>query len=283
MSKKNSSKTSTQGIWWVVRKVTIRCYEEDIMGRAAQLAFFFLLALFPMLIFLASLVAYLPIPHFMDRLMAYCGEILPPAAYTLIQQTVKEVTRRRLGLLSAGLAAAIWAASSGVHALISLINAAYGIKPTRPWWKERLLAIWLTLLFSFFIIAALSLLFFGGEMGALLAREYHLSRQFRIFWNIAQWPLIILFVLFTLEIAYNSALHEKRRWQWYSPGAIFALLAWIGFTAAFKLYVVRIANYTLTYGSLGSVIVLMLWLFLTSVSILIGGQINGLLDQRQRR
>ena len=258
------------------------CYEDDVLGQAAQLAFYFLFALFPMLIFLAALVGYLPIPHLLDRLMDYLSQVLPTIAIVLVRQTLLEITRmQRSGLLSFGLIVTVWAASSGLHALIYSLNVAYGVKITRPWWRDRLVAIGLTLGFSILIIVALALVFFGGNLGTFLADYYHMGTMFRTGWALLQWPTLVLFVLLGLELLYFTAPNRPMRWRLMTPGAVFALLAWLLISYSFKWYVTRIANYTLTYGSLGSVIVLMLWLYLTSIAILIGGEINGLRDRRK--
>ncbi len=258
------------------------CYKDDVLGHAAQLAFYFLFALFPMLIFLAALIGYLPIPHLLDRMIEYLSQVLPTVAIVLVQQTLLEITRgQRGGLLSFGLILTIWAASSGLHALISSLNVAYSVKTLRAWWKDRLLAIALTFGFSVLIIAALAIIFFGGNLGTFLTNEYRLGQTFRTGWALLQWPTMVLFMLFGLELLYFSAPHRPMQWRWLTPGAVFALTAWLVISFAFKWYVTRVANYTLTYGSLGSVIVLMLWLYLTSIAILMGGEINGLRERRK--
>lgn len=264
-----------------LRVVFDKCYDDDVLGHGAQLAFYFLFALFPMLIFLAALLGYLPIPRLLEQLLSYVSEVLPPMALTLVAQTLTEVTRRqRSELLSFGFVATIWAASSGLHALIFSLNVAYGIKAMRPWWKDRCLALVLTFVFSGLIVSALAIVFFGGNLGRLLADTYHLGRSFRSGWQLLQWPLVVLFVWFGLELMYFAAPNQRRPWKWLTPGAVFALVAWLAISFAFRLYVTRVSNYTLTYGSLGSVMALMFWLYLTSIVILIGGEINGVLERR---
>ncbi|HEX4945414.1 MAG TPA: YihY/virulence factor BrkB family protein [Blastocatellia bacterium] len=258
------------------------CYKDDVFGHAAQLGFYFLFALFPMLIFLAALVGYLPIPHLLDRMIDYLSQVLPTTALILVQQTLQEITRRpRGGLLSFGLIATVWAASSGLHALINSLNVAYSVPQMRSWWRDRLLAIGLTFGFSFLIIVALALIFFGGNLGSWIADAFHLGPAFRTGWTLLQWPTVVLFVWFGLELIYFSAPNRRMKWRWLTPGAVFALLSWLMISYGFKWYVLRIANYTLTYGSLGSVMALMFWLYLTSIAILIGGEINGLLERRR--
>ncbi len=266
-----------------IRIVFDECFKDDVFGHAAQLAFYFLFALFPMLIFLAALVGYLPMPHLLEQLLKYLSQVLPPTALVLVGQTLNEITQQpRGGLLSFGLIATIWAASSGLHALIYSLNIAYGVKNLRPWWKDRYLALGLTFIFSALVISALALVFFGSTLGNFLADRYAWNNSIRNGWQLFQWPLVVLFVWFSLELVYYIAPNNIRPWRWFTPGAVFALATWLAISFGFKLYVIRISNYTLTYGSLGSVIALMFWLYLTSLVILIGGEINSMLERRMR-
>jgi membrane protein len=267
----------------VIVEVWDKCFKDDVFGHSAQLAYYFLFALFPMLIFLTALVGYLPVPHSLENLIDYLSQVLPPAATVLLRTTVKEITDKpRGGLLSFGLAATIWAASSGIHALTNSLNIAYGVKATRPWWRERILALSLTFGISMFVICSLGLIFISDSTGARLANYFKFSSGLRSFFSLLHFPFLIVSVWFGLELIYFIAPNLKRKWKWFTPGAIFALVTWLTISFLFKYYVVRISNYTLTYGSLGSVIVLMLWLYFTSMAILVGGEINGVVEERNR-
>ena len=236
-----------------------------------------------MLIFLAALVGFLPIPHLLERLLDYLGQVLPAPAMSLVQQTLGEITRKqRSGLLSFGFFLTVWAASSGFHALNYSLSIAFGVQQFRPWWKERLVALAQTFGISAFIIAALAIIFFGGTIDKLLAQNFGFGSTFHSIWLILQWPLVVIFVFFGLEMVYFTSPNLKRKWKWFTPGAIFALISWLIISFSFKFYVARISNYTLTYGSLGSVMALMFWLYLTSIVILIGGEINGVIEQRKK-
>ncbi len=280
MNPEAEKQTSPNRHWLI--DVLDACYNGDVLGHAAQLAFYFLFALFPMLIFLAALVGSLPIPHLLDRLIDYLSQVLPTIAIVLVRQTLLEITHGpRSGLLSFGLIATLWASSSGLHALIYSLNVAYRVKTMRPWWRDRLLAIGLTFGFSILIIVALTIIFVGANLGTFLASEFRLGTGFQTGWLLLQWPTMVVFMLLGLELLYFSAPNRPMRWRWMTPGANFALVAWLVISFAFKWYVSRVANYTLTYGSLGSVIVLMLWLYFTSIAILIGGEINGVFERRK--
>jgi membrane protein len=257
-----------------------RAFEDEIFGRAAQLAYYWLFSIFPLLIFLTALLAYLPLPNFFERLFEYLQNVLPPDAFSLINNTFVQITTQpRGGLLSFGILVSVWASANGMEAIITSLNTAYDITNRRAWWRERLLALQLTLGLALFVITALGLLFFGESIGERLARVYGYGETFRAFWNLARWAGIIGFILLALELLYFIAPNSKQRWRETTPGALFALGVWLLVSFGFKFYVVRFGNYDATYGTLGGVMVLMLWLYLTGVAILLGGEINSVLAQ----
>jgi membrane protein len=271
-----------RGVSWakVVRHVYDAFWRDDLFGHAAQLAYYFTFALFPTLIFLAALLGFLPVPDLLDKLLTYFNRVLPPAAMAIVRHTLTEILREPRGvLLSFSVVATVWAASSGMQALIYSINIAYGIRETRAWWQDRLLAIGLTLGFMALIIVAQTLLFFGGSIGEKAALVFGLGEVFKTVWNFVQWPLVIGCVLFACDLLYYVAPHGKHCWRWVTPGALFAVVAWLVLSFGLSYYVGRFSTYTVTYGSIGGVMVLMLWLYFTGLAILIGGEINSAIDR----
>lgn len=255
------------------------CFKDDVFGRAAQLAYYLLFSIFPMLLFLAALLAFLPIPGLMDSLLGYLSRVLPPEAYKMLSGTAVEVLQhQRPGLLSIGLAVTLWSSSSAMAALIGSLNVAYNVQEHRPWWKQRLLAIFLTIGLAVFTIMALALIFFGGSIGESIALVYGFGSAYHVFWNIAQWPLLIVFVLLGVDLVYYLAPNLPLRWRWITPGSVFALICWIAISYGLRFYLGRFSNYNATYGSIGGVMVMMLWLYLTGLVILIGGEINSTLE-----
>ena len=264
----------------VAAEVYNRAFEDEIFSRAAQLAYYWLFSIFPLLIFLTALLAYLPLPRFFERLFEYLQKMLPPDAYSLINSTFQQITTQpRGGLLSFGILVSVWASANGMEAIITAVNTAYDIPNRRAWWRERLLALQLTLGLALFVIVALGLLFFGESIGERVAMHYGYGETFRGFWNLARWAGIIGFILLALELLYFLAPNTKQRWRDTTPGALFALGGWLLVSFGFKFYVARFGNYNATYGALGGVMVLMLWLYLTGVAILLGGEINSVLSQ----
>lgn len=258
----------------------MKLFEDDVFGRAAQLAYYWFFSIFPLLIFLTTLLAFLPMRRNLDQWIGAFSAVLPPEAYTLLNNTFQQIaSQQRGGLLSFSVLLMLWASSSGMEAIITALNRAYDTARARAWWKERLLAIGLTLGLAVFIISALALIFFGESIGAQMARYFGFSSTFETIWTVAQWPIVIGLVLLGVELIYYFAPNVERgengkRWEWLTPGAVFAVSLWLLISFGFRFYVSRFGHFDATYGALGGVIVLMLWLYLTGVAILVGGEIN---------
>lgn len=260
-----------------LRRLWDKLFEDEVFGRAAQLAYYWLFSLFPLLIFLTALLAYLPIRQKTDAWLNVIRSLLPAEAYVLVDDTVNQIiTNRRSGLLSFSILVAIWASSSGMEAIISSLNKAYGATTSRAYWREKLLAIGLTLGLAIFVLLALMLIFFGEYIGSRLSDHFGLGALFQTIFGILLWPVVSILILIGVDLIYYSAPNIKQRWKWFTPGAIFAVVGWLLISFGFRGYVSRFGNYNATYGALGGVMVLMLWFYLTGVVILMGGEINSL-------
>ncbi len=261
-------------------KIWKKLFDDDVFGRAAQLAYYWLFSIFPLLIFLTTLLAFLPMRRNLDQWIGAFGAVLPPEAYTLLNNTFQQIaSQQRGGLLSFSILLILWSSSSGMGAIITAVNRAYGAGPARAWWKERLLAVALTLGLAVFIISALALIFFGESIGAQLATFFGFSSTFETVWALAQLPIIVGLTLLGVELIYYFAPNVEsgengKRWEWFTPGAVFAVGLWLLISFGFRFYVSRFGHFDATYGALGGVMVLMLWLYLTGVAILVGGEIN---------
>lgn len=278
--------TLRKSISWreVARHVWEAFFRDDLFGHAAQLAYYFTFALFPALLFLSALLGFLPVPDLLDKLLAYFHRVLPPAAMALVRHTLTEILREpRAFLLSFSLFAAVWAASSGMLALINSLNVVYGIREMRAWWQNRVLAIALTIGFAVLVTIAQTLLIFGGSIGEHVALWLGFGTVFKRVWNVTQWLLAVSFALFACDLLYYVAPRGARRWRWVTPGALFAVVAWLILSFGLNYYVSRFSNYTLTYGSIGGVMVLMLWFYFTGLAILVGGEINSAIEKQSRQ
>ena len=266
------------------RRVWAEIWEDEVTDRGAALAYYFLFALFPTLLFLTVLLGLLPLPGLMDRLLQYGDQALPGDAASIVRRTWVEINRGAGGgLLSIGVLTALWASSNGMASIMSALNVAYDIEDTRPWWKRRLLAVVLTVGFAVFILAALVLLVFGPHIGAGVAGLFGLGTIFMSVWNVANIPIVVFFVLVGIALVYYLAPAAEQSWRWVTPGSVVALGLWLAMSWGLRLYVGRFADYNATYGSIGGIVLLMLWLYLTGVVLLVGAEINAEIEHAAAR
>ena len=268
------------GLRWtaLAKRVWSEINEDDVWGRSAQLAYYFLLALFPLLIFLTATLGMMleSGEGLRSSLFNYLSQVMPSSAFQLVDTTMTEITgASNASKLSFGLLATLWAASNGMGAITQALNVAYDLDESRSWWKQRLVAIALTIALSVLIISALLLMLWGGQVAEFLAAQYQLGGIFTTAWKTIQWPLVFGFIVTSFALIYYFAPNVKdQSWKWLTPGAAIGVVLWLLVSLAFKLYLHLFDSYSATYGSLGAVIVLMLWLYLTGTAILIGGEIN---------
>jgi membrane protein len=277
------------GLSWTafLKRVWQQINEDDIWGRAAQLSYYFLLALFPLLLFLMTLFGYFASSssELRTNLLTYLATVVPSSAVDLIRATLDEIsTGKGGGKLSFGLLAALWAASNGMGAITQTLNIAYDVEETRSWWKVRLISIGLTIFLAVLIISALVLVLYGGRIVDVIAVKADLTDTFRIAWKVFQWPIVLGFLLVGFGTIYYFAPNlREREWRWITPGSVVAVMVWLLVSFAFRAYLHFFNSYSATYGSLGALIILMLWFYLTGIAILVGGEINSELDNAAKR
>jgi membrane protein len=268
------------GLSWrtLVRRVWNELYAGQLLTHAAALGFYFLFALFPLLLFLVTLLGLLAETgdELRANLFRFLSRVAPPSAYALINETLLEIVTSSDGWrLWLGLLTALWFASLGIAALSESLNAMYGVRESRPFWKVRLSAVGLTVVLVVLIVSALMLMLYGGEIGTSIADYFQQGSLFKTVWTIAQVPLALVFVLFAFALIYYFAPDLiDQTWYWITPGSLVGVTLWVMVSVVFRIYLRHFDSYSRTYGSLGAVIVLMLWFYLTGVAILLGGKIN---------
>ncbi len=277
------------GLTWqsLAKRVWADIGKDDILGRAAQLSYYFLLALFPLLLFLMSVIGLIlgSETGLRHSLFNYLGKVLPSSASELVSTTVFEVSSASGGgKISFGILAALWAASNGMGAISESLNVAYHVKETRPWWKQRLIAVGLTVALAVLIITALVIVLYGGKIADGLANSYGLGGGFTFAWKLLQWPIVLVFLFFAFALIYYWAPDlEDQDWRWITPGSLVAVVLWLLVSFGFRLYLNYFNSYSKTYGSLGAVIILMLWFYFTGAAILIGGEVNSDIEAEAAR
>jgi membrane protein len=248
---------------------------DNCLGLAAQLAYYFFLALFPALLFMVALIGFLPVGDVMNTILAMLGRVAPGDVLTIIQDQITKITEAKSGgLLTIGALGALWSTSAGVTAIVDTLNQTYDIQESRPWWKVRLIAIGLTVALALFVIVAFTLLLGGPALGERVADWFRLGAAFTWTWRILQWPVVFALIALAIAIVYYVAPDAEQEWIWITPGSVMATLLWLAISIVFRVYVTNFANYNATYGAIGGVIVLMLWFYCSGLAILIGAEIN---------
>jgi membrane protein len=272
------------GLTWreLARRVWGGINRNDLIDRAYELAYNFLLAVFPMLLFLLGLLGMLASEGSQLRadLFYYFQLVLPPAAYDLLVHIIREVTPNSTGgKLTFGLLFALYSASAGMTQLMSTLNAAYEVRESRSWLKVHLVSLALTLAMAILLLAALFLVLAGGQMVASAGKALGFNGAAWIVVRVLQWAFALAFVVFAFAAIYYFApdVHEQR-WYWITTGSVVGVVLWAIASAAMRFYLHFFNTYTMTYGSLGAVIILMLWFYLTGLSFLIGSQINATIE-----
>ena len=248
---------------------------DDVPGLAAQLSYYFFLALFPAILFFLALASFFPLGNLTDDI----GRLLAPVASPQVLELIQDQMRRLAdhdssGLLTFAVAGAVWSSSAALVSIAQALNTAYDIEETRPWWKVRLVAIGLTIGCALFVLVALALVLIGPTVASALGNATGWGASFTWAWLVLQWPLSFFLVSTAIALVYYFAPDAEQDWTWITPGAIVATALWLVVSLAFKFYIGRFTDYNVAYGTIGGVIVLLLWLYVSGMAILAGAELN---------
>jgi membrane protein len=291
MTKSNlSTEEQVASLWSLggigVKELAKRVYngmnDDYLLDRASALAYNFILAIFPLLLFLLAVFG-ISASHskaLQTDLLTYISQVLPPAAAQVISQTLQEVTKNAGGAkLTVGILLTLWFASGGMSSMISGLNGVYEVRESRSIVKVRLIALGLTIAISVLVLLALVGVLAGGYVANVLGSHFGLHEASLIAWRAGQIVLALVFVTvsFSLIYYYGPDLQEQH-WYWITPGALIGVLLWIAASFAFRAYLHFFNSYSKTYGSLGAAMILLIWLYITGFSFLIGGEINAQIE-----
>jgi membrane protein len=263
-----------------LKATVLECVRDDALGLAAQLAFYLILAIFPFILFLVAVVDTFSSPELIRSVFAYLRQVLPAQVFDLIRTYTENTLRNRdtaPGLLSVGIIGTIWATSGAFSALINALNRAYDVQETRPFWKVKGIAILMTFGLSALVAAGALLLVAGPSIGETVAEVFTLGEEFLFVWNIVRWPAALLFMIATVALLYYFAPDAGQPFRWITPGGLIGVLLWVLASVIFRFYVSNFGSYDATYGSIGAVIVLLLYLYISSLTILFGAELNATL------
>jgi membrane protein len=269
----------------VGREWAKRVVRDDVYGLAAELAYWFFLSLFPFFIFLAALGGFvatlLDVRDPTQQILDLLGSTMPPDATRLVRPQVEQVVgTRNPGLLSLGVLGTIWTATGWASAIIKAMNRAYAVPETRPFWKTYLLAFGLMLLTSSVLVGAFVLVVAGEVFGRQIAAAAGLEGAFQIAVDVARWPAAVSLLLVGSAFLYRAAPNLDLGLRWITPGAVLFAAGWLAATSLFTQYVAIVGSYNATYGTLGGVAVLLVWLYLTGFILLAGAELNAVIDEQ---
>jgi membrane protein len=267
----------------VIAKTVTEFSDDNCLGLAAQLSFYFLLGLFPALLFLVALVGYVPLETTLAELLAALGAVAPHELVALLRGQLAQISEgSQASLLTLGVVGAIWSSSAAMVAIIDALNRAFDVTEWRPWWRRRLVAIGLTVALALFIVLSLVLVLIGPSLALRIADWLGFGSAIAMLWSVLRWPVMIGFVVLGVDLVYHFAPNRRTRWVWVTPGSVVATALWIASSFAFKFYVTNVGDYTATYGAIGGAIVTMMWFYVSSMAILVGAELNGVIEHARR-
>ncbi len=266
----------------LAKRILTAINEADLLGRASELAFNLVLAIFPMLLFLLALLGIFASrgPVLRASLLEYFAEALPPPAFHIVSQTLTEVTSKAGGgKLTFGIVLTLWFASGGMNSMISVLNGAYRLKETRSWFRVRAIAFVLTGCIALLVMAALAVVLTGGYVTHVVGAYLGFGNIAIAGWSVLQWPIAFAFLGLSFSLIYYFGPDvEEQHWYWITPGSLFGVLLWLAVSFGFRAYLHFFNSYSKTYGSLGAVMILLMWLYVTGLAFLIGGEINAQIE-----
>jgi membrane protein len=259
-------------------------WEGYIASRASSISFNFFLAIFPSILFIFTLIPFIPIANFQQSLLGLINDLVPTSTYETIRETVEDiVTRPRGGLLSIGFFLTLYFATTGIHSLMEAFNSTYHSIETRTWIRQRLVSILLVVIISILLIIAIGLMTFGTALLSLVLPDLLLSSTFYlVFLWFLKWLVILLTLFFTISFVYYLAPAKKRHFRFISAGSTLATILVILTTLGFNFYVDNFARYNVLYGSIGTLLIVMLWIYFNAFSLLIGFELNASILKAKR-
>ncbi|HZW12904.1 MAG TPA: YihY/virulence factor BrkB family protein [Noviherbaspirillum sp.] len=262
----------------IVKEAVNDFLDDDMTTYASALAYQVFFSIFPFIIFLIALLGFLNLSSFFDWLREQAQLVLPQQAMEPVNQVISDLQQEKGGIMSIGVIVALWSASAAVRATMNALNVAYDVKEGRPAWKLYPLSILYTIGLAAMMILATVLLVVGPEAVQWVARYIHMEDLFVTLWTWLRWPAALILLILVVAIVYYIAPDVEQKFRFITPGAAFAVLVWIAASVAFNFYVSNFSDYNATYGSIGTIIVLLLYFFISAAVMLFGAEINAVIE-----
>lgn len=254
--------------------------KDDAQGLAAELSFHFFLSLFAMLLAMVAFASLFPLGNLTDQMTRLLAPVAPAQVLSLVSDQMVAISRRPdTGLLTVGVLMALWSASAAMAAIVDVLNHARGVLETRPWWRVKVVSLLLTVGLAVFALVAIALVVAGPQAADALTRRFGFGALFAQTWKIVQWPVAFFLVAIGIELIYHFAPDKPCRWRWLTAGSVLATSLWLLGSLGFRAYVVRFKSFEGAYGTLGGVIVLLLWFYVFGLAIIIGAELDAEIER----
>lgn len=258
---------------------TVKEFLDDEMSTyASALAYQMLFSLFPFLLFLIALIGFLHLPDFFSWLRLQSELVLPPQALEQVNPVIDQLQQSKGGLLSVGIVIALWTASAGVRLMMSAMNAAYDVVEGRPVWKRIPLSIFYTVGIAGMLLAAAALMVLGPQVMSWVASQVGMEEIIVTVWTVLRWPAIVILMMVAVALIYYVMPDVKQEFRFITPGSVLAVVVWIIASLGFGYYVKTFADYNAMYGSIGAIIVLLLYFYISAAVLLLGAEMNAAIE-----
>lgn len=264
----------------VLKDASSKFFKDDMSTYAAALAYRMLFALFPFLIFLVTLLGFFHLPTFFDWMRTQAAYMLPAEAMKQVNNVLQELQTQRRGLMSLSIALSIWSASAGILGTMNALNVAYDVRERRPGWKRFLVSIAYTIGLAAMLVLAAGAMITGPQFLAWIANYVGLGDLFIALWTWLRWGVAVFLLMLVVAIVYYAAPNLKQRFTLITPGSLLAVAVWIAASLGFSFYVQNFGKYSDTYGSMGAIIVLLFYFYLSSAVLLFGAEVNAVLARK---
>ncbi|EJM66538.1 putative membrane protein [Pseudomonas sp. GM50] len=262
----------------VMMRTITEFVDDEMSTYASALAYQMLFSLFPFILFLIALIGFLHLPDFFSWLRLQSELVLPPQALEQVNPVIDQLQQSKGGLLSVGIVIALWTASAGVRLMMSAMNAAYDVVERRPIWKRFPLSIFYTIGIAGMLLIAAALMVLGPQVMSWIAAQVGLEDFIVTVWTIVRWPVVVILLMMAVALIYYVMPDVKQDFRFITPGAVLSVVVWIIASLGFGLYVKTFANYNAMYGSIGAIIVLLLYFYISAAVLLLGAEMNAVIE-----
>ncbi len=262
----------------VIKRTVVDFVKDDLSVYAAALAFQLFFSLFPFLLFMVALIGVLDLQPFLDWMREQAALVLPRAAMELVDAVIEQLQTQKVGLFSLGILVALWTASAAVRLIMDATNKAYGVTEARPVWKRFPLSLIYTVAAAVMLLLAAGFMVVGPQWMSWLAQQFGIEYLVVLLWAWLRWPIVVLLLMSTVAAVYYVAPNVEQEFRFITPGSVLAVLVWISASLGFGYYAQNFATYDAMYGSIGAIIIFLLYLYLSAAVLLFGAELNAVIE-----